>query len=74
MFHFEAKKHETYLLGSADLMPRNLDHRIEVLVPVEDPKAQQELNNAFETSLADNTQAWALGKRWDVGTSATRQG
>ena len=60
VFHFEAKKHETYLLGSADLMPRNLDHRIEVLVPVEDPKAQQELNNAFETGLADNTQAWAL--------------
>ena len=41
-------------------MPRNLDHRIEVVVPVEDPKAQQELNDVFETLLADNIQAWVL--------------
>jgi polyphosphate kinase len=60
VFHFEAKKKNTYLLGSADLMPRNLDHRIEVLTPVEDTRLQQELNGMFETLLADNTQAWAL--------------
>jgi polyphosphate kinase len=61
VFHFEARKRETYLLGSADLMPRNLDHRIEVVAPVEDPRVQQELNAVFEGLLADNTQAWLLG-------------
>src|SRR5207247_694108 len=39
-FIFEADGKSTYLLGSADLMARNLDHRIEVLVPVEDARAQ----------------------------------
>jgi polyphosphate kinase len=61
VFHFEARDKVTYLLGSADLMPRNLDHRIEVLVPVEDAKVQGELNAMFDTLLADNTQAWTLG-------------
>jgi polyphosphate kinase len=61
VYHFQAGDHELYLLGSADLMPRNLDHRIEVVTPVEDARAQQELNAAFDTLLADNTQAWVLG-------------
>jgi polyphosphate kinase len=61
VFHFEARDRATYLLGSADLMPRNLDHRIEVLVPVEDAKVQGELDTMFDTLLADNTQAWLLG-------------
>jgi polyphosphate kinase len=60
VFHFEAGERVTYLLGSADLMPRNLDHRIEVVTPVEDPKVQQELNAVLDTLLSDNTQAWVL--------------
>jgi polyphosphate kinase len=61
LYHFFAGDRELYLLGSADLMPRNLDHRIEVMTPVEDPKIQQDLNTVFDTLLADNTQAWVLG-------------
>ena len=38
----------TYLIGSADLMPRNLDHRIEVLTPVEDGRAREELSTVFD--------------------------
>ena len=38
LFAFEAGDQATYLLGSADIMPRNLDHRIEVLTPVEDAR------------------------------------
>jgi polyphosphate kinase len=60
VYHFEAGDQETYLFGSADLMPRNLDHRIEVVVPVEDPRARDELNAALEALLADNAPAWVL--------------
>jgi len=61
IFIFESGKRSTYLLGSADLMPRNLDHRLEVVVPVEDARAQQRLATVFDALLADNAQAWELG-------------
>jgi polyphosphate kinase len=60
LFIFEAGKETTYLMGSADLMPRNLDHRVEVITPVEDARAQQRLNTVFDALLADNAQAWEL--------------
>ena len=69
VFAFEAGDRATLYMGSADLMPRNLDHRIEVVVPVESPKVQHELDVALETLLADNTQAWVL----DADGSWTRQ-
>jgi polyphosphate kinase len=61
VFIFESGKKTTYLMGSADLMPRNLDHRLEVVVPIEDSRAQQRLSAVFDALLADNTQAWELG-------------
>ena len=60
LFCFEAGDEKTYLLGSADLMPRNLDHRIEVVVPVEDLQVRNELEGIFKALLADNSQAWEL--------------
>jgi polyphosphate kinase len=57
---FHAGERSDYLIGSADLMPRNLDHRIEIVVPIESQRAQAELNTIFDTLLADNTQAWQL--------------
>jgi polyphosphate kinase len=57
---FHAGEESHYLIGSADLMPRNLDHRIEIVVPVESQRAQAELNMIFDTLLSDNTQAWQL--------------
>ena len=60
IFIFEAGQKRTILMGSADLMPRNLDHRIEVLTPVEDGRAQQELVRAFDVLLADNASAWEM--------------
>jgi polyphosphate kinase len=60
VFILEAGKRSTYLLGSADLMPRNLDHRLEIVVPVEDSYAQQRLASVFDALLADNAQAWEL--------------
>jgi polyphosphate kinase len=60
LYCFEAGDQQTYLFGSADLMPRNLDHRIEVVVPVADARVQTELDSIFKTLLADNTNAWEL--------------
>ena len=60
LYRFEADESRSYFLGSADLMPRNLDHRIEVVVPVEDAHAQNELESIFKSLLADNSQAWEL--------------
>jgi polyphosphate kinase len=47
-------------MGSPDLMPRNLDHRLEVVAPVEDPDLQQRLRSIFDVVLADNSSAWEL--------------
>jgi len=51
----------TLLLGSADLMERNLDRRIELLFPVSDPELQARVLEVLELNLADDTHAWALG-------------
>jgi len=51
----------TLLMGSADLMERNLDRRIEVLTPVLDPELQVRLLEVLDLNLADDTNAWTLG-------------
>ena len=48
-------------IGSADLMPRNLDRRIEALVPVTDPSLARRVDELLEVELADDTLAWTLG-------------
>ena len=60
LYCFDAGDQRTYLLGSADLMPRNLDHRIEVVAPVEDPHVRAEIDAVFKALLADNSLAWEL--------------
>jgi len=60
IFVFEAGGEATCLLGSADLMPRNLDHRIEIVTPVEDARARQDLSRVFDVLFADNSRAWEL--------------
>ena len=51
----------TFLIGSPDLMPRNLDRRVEALVPVQDPDLQARLQEILDVNLADDTLAWTLG-------------
>jgi polyphosphate kinase len=67
LYCFEAGDEKRYLLGSADLMPRNLDHRIEVVMPVEDAHARNEIESIFKALLADNAQVWELSSTgaWD---------
>jgi polyphosphate kinase len=53
-------------IGSADLMPRNLDRRVETLVPIDDPALREQLRGVLDLLLADNTMAWRLhpGGSW----------
>jgi polyphosphate kinase len=66
LFVFEHDDETHYLMGSADLMPRNLDSRLEVLVPIEDQRLRQRIASVFDTLLDDNDQAWQLepGGTW----------
>jgi polyphosphate kinase len=48
------------LIGSADWMPRNLDRRVEVVVPVKSDTIRQSLLGVLNTLLNDNCQAWDL--------------
>jgi polyphosphate kinase len=49
----------SYLIGSSDLMPRNLDKRVEVLVPIDEPPLVARLEEVLELLLADDG-AWEL--------------
>jgi polyphosphate kinase len=55
-----------WYIGSADLMERNLDRRVEVVTPVEDREAQARLARIIEVMLADDRHSWQLGLdgRW----------
>ena len=59
LFSFEADGAHEVLLGSSDLMPRNLDRRVEVLLPV-DARHRQEVAAIFDSAFADNVAAWEL--------------
>jgi polyphosphate kinase len=59
-FILEAGDVSTYLIGSADLMPRNLDGRFEVLVPVEGETARKQLAEMFDTLYGIADYSWQL--------------
>ncbi|HEY1169118.1 MAG TPA: polyphosphate kinase 1 [Candidatus Limnocylindrales bacterium] len=48
-------------IGSADLMERNLDRRVEALVPIEDPEARARIEAVLAVLLADDRRSWQLG-------------
>ena len=54
-----------HYIGSADLMPRNLDRRVEAVVPIEDPDLQDRLDDILSVVLDDNRLAWEqVDDRW----------
>jgi polyphosphate kinase len=61
IYGFQRGDERVYLMGSADLMPRNLDSRVELLIPVEDADARAEIEDTLARCLADDTFAWELG-------------
>ncbi len=50
----------TYYIGSADLRRRNLDRRVEAMIPVADPDAVEQLEQILQLNLADDTHVWSL--------------
>ncbi|MDX6440096.1 MAG: polyphosphate kinase [Gaiellaceae bacterium] len=70
LYAFEIGDEIEVFLGSADLMTRNLDRRIEVVVPVEQTRLRQELTAIFDSSFADTASSWEL---LSDGTSTRRK-
>jgi polyphosphate kinase len=60
IFTFTSGAETRYFIGSADIMGRNLDARVELLAPVEDLHAQEELEAILAATLADDDLAWSL--------------
>ena len=60
IFYFENNGNSEFYMGSADWMPRNLDKRVEILFPVEDPTLQQEIQKILDIQLADTKKAHIL--------------
>jgi len=59
IIHFHAI--DEFWIGSADMMHRNLDRRVEVLAQVKDPRLTPQLNDIFESALDPATRCWELG-------------
>jgi polyphosphate kinase len=57
---FENGGRREWYIGSADLMERNFDRRVEVVTPVEDGEAQARLARIIEVMLADDRRSWQL--------------
>jgi polyphosphate kinase len=60
IYAFRRGEETRVLMGSADLMPRNLDSRVELVAPVEDTALKAELLDVIERCLADNASSWQL--------------
>jgi polyphosphate kinase len=60
IYYFQNRGQEEVYIGSADWMTRNLDRRVEAVVPVEDPGIVKDLQEILGVMLADNRQAWDL--------------
>jgi polyphosphate kinase len=60
IYYFHNNGKPEYYLGSADAMQRNLEKRVEVLIPVEDARLQAELRHVMDTQLSDQRGAWDM--------------
>jgi polyphosphate kinase len=59
IIHFGAL--DEFWIGSADMMHRNLDRRVEVMAQVRDPRLAAQLNDVFESAMDPATRCWELG-------------
>jgi polyphosphate kinase len=61
IFRFGEREDAEHYIGSADLMQRNLDRRVEAVTPVTDPSLTARLDEILSIELEDDTLAWTLG-------------
>jgi polyphosphate kinase len=75
IYAFERDGETNVYIGSADLMPRNLDTRVELVTPVEDEAIKEDLLDTLERSLADETNAWELrsDQTWERRTPSASE-
>jgi len=66
IWRFENGGAPEWYIGSADLMDRNLDRRIEAFAPIDDPAARAEIDEILRIMLADDRRSWLLSSdgRW----------
>lgn len=75
IFRFGGGAREPRLfIGSADLMDRNLDRRVEVAVEVEEPELKRRLDEILDVNLSDDSLAWQLGPGGDWKRVPRRRG
>ncbi|HTU15737.1 MAG TPA: polyphosphate kinase 1 [Solirubrobacterales bacterium] len=60
IYAFRRGDESKVLMGSADLMPRNLDSRVELVTPIDDETARDQVLDVLERCFADNTNSWVL--------------
>ncbi len=60
LYHFGNGGHDEIYMGSADLMSRNLDRRVELLIPIDDVGSKRQLLSVLEQHLLDNFCAWTM--------------
>ncbi|RKH62621.1 polyphosphate kinase 1 [Corallococcus llansteffanensis] len=60
IYAFERGATSRTYIGSADMMPRNLDHRVEILAPVEDPALSAQVRDVVERCMVDTSGSWDL--------------
>jgi polyphosphate kinase len=65
IYGFHRGEEREYFIGSPDLMPRNLDTRVELLAPVRDEGLRRQLEETLDLYFADDTFAWELGPDGD---------
>jgi polyphosphate kinase len=61
IFRFGERQEAAFYIGSADLMQRNLNHRVEALVPVLDPALTARLDQILDVQTQDDVLSWTLG-------------
>ena len=61
IYRFGERAEATHYIGSADLMQRNLDRRVEALVPVADPSLAARLDEVLDVLMQDDMLSWTLG-------------
>ena len=66
VYYFENSGNPQIYIGSADMMPRNLDTRVEALATVKSPELREHLKLVLDLALSDNSLAWCLDRhgRW----------